>query len=119
MADRRLTEVRERSPVLSNVEACHYLRLTDGGRDLDSAVRALCRLVRLGKLRPVAALGRPYRFTTRELDRFLDHETATVSSDNGEQGIEETYTEASGPGNGPRSGGQKPRFIPYIKGEAV
>lgn len=55
-------------------EAAHYLRLTEGGRDIGDAMTSLEYLVSEGRIRP-CRVGRFNRFTREELNRFLLEQT--------------------------------------------
>ena len=58
------------SPVLTPDEAAKWLRLdVDHPDDMGAAVDALYRLVRKGGLRALK-IGKRYRFTVRDLERF-------------------------------------------------
>lgn len=61
--------------LLTGQEAAVYLRLADNGKDDASAVAAVNRLVDRGKIRPCLTGGRRC-YAVRELDRFIDDETA-------------------------------------------
>ncbi len=56
-------------------EAAQYLRLIDGGQDDASGPQRIDRIVKRGMVRPVLIGGRRC-YTRKELDRFLDDETA-------------------------------------------
>ena len=58
------------SPVLTNLEAAAWLRLTDDYDQPEDAIEALYRIVRKGKLRPLRA-GKTYKFTLDELRRYI------------------------------------------------
>ena len=58
------------SPVLTNEEAVEFLRLDTDFDEPGDAVRALHRLVRQDKLRPLRC-GKSYKFTLAELERFI------------------------------------------------
>lgn len=60
--------------LLTAEEAARYLRLTDDGRDVQAAVKALNRLVDRNLIRP-CLVGRHRRYSRRELDRFIDSGT--------------------------------------------
>ena len=58
------------SPVLTNLEAAAWLRLSDDYDQPEDAIEALHRIVRQGKLRPLRA-GKTYKFTVDELQRYI------------------------------------------------
>ncbi len=60
--------------VLTSLEAAERLRLTEDYKEAADAVRALHRLVRLGKLKPLRC-GKSYKFLDVELDRYAVVET--------------------------------------------
>ena len=60
--------------LLTAEEAAAYLRLTDDGRDLHAAVKALNRLVDRHLIRP-CLIGRHRRYSRLELDRIIDKVT--------------------------------------------
>ena len=60
--------------VLTDLEACEYLRIRDGKRSDAACLAALERLVGDGKLRPVK-IGNKRRFWRGELLDFLKRET--------------------------------------------
>ena len=60
--------------VLTSIEAAERLRLTTDYDEEGDAVRALHRLVRLGKLKPLRC-GKSYKFLDVELDRYAVEET--------------------------------------------
>ncbi len=64
----------ETSPLLTNDEAVRYLRLDSDHQDMGTAVRALHRLVREKRLRPVEC-GKQYKYAIDELKRFIVAET--------------------------------------------
>lgn len=77
-----MMELNLTSPVLTNEEAVRFLRLDHDYPESADAVKALHRLVRQGKLRPLQC-GKTYKFTLAELERFIaaevgpsDQETA-------------------------------------------
>ncbi len=61
--------------LLTATEAARYLRLIDGGQDDASGPQRIDRLVAQGKVRPCLTGGRRC-YAKRELDRFIDDETA-------------------------------------------
>lgn len=63
------------TPVLTNIEAAEFLRLTDDYDQPEDAIAALYRLVRKGKLHPLR-VGKTYKFTLAELERFIAAEVA-------------------------------------------
>ncbi len=65
--------------LLTNLEATQFLRLdTDYEHDPVAAVRALHRLVRKGKIRPVKC-GTTYKYARTELLRYIADETRSVA----------------------------------------
>ena len=58
------------SPVLTNLEAAAWLRLTDDYDQPEDTIEALYRIVRKGKLWPLRA-GKTYKFTLDELQRYI------------------------------------------------
>ena len=62
------------SPVLTSAEAVRWLRLDEDHDDIGPAVLALKRLVQDGKLRPLRGVGRTYKYTLDELQRFIRDE---------------------------------------------
>jgi hypothetical protein len=81
-------EIIEASPLLTNEEAVRYLRLDTDHQDMGTAVRALHRLVREKRLRPVEC-GKQYKYALAELNRFIVAET-----ENAGQEISTTETDA-------------------------
>ena len=72
-----MIHVADHSPLLTGAEAAVYLRLCEPDAEPDEvskAVRAVHRLVRDGKLRPVQP-GREYLFALAELARYVVTET--------------------------------------------
>ena len=65
-----MVELTMPSPVLTNEEAVRFLRLDTDYNETADAIRALHRLVRQGKLRPLQC-GKTYKFTLAELERFI------------------------------------------------
>ncbi len=63
------------TPVLTNLEAAEWLRLTDDYDQPEDAIEALYRIVRKGKLRPLRA-GKTYKFTLAELARHAPQRQA-------------------------------------------
>ena len=61
--------------LLTATEAARYLRLIEGGEDDASGPQRINRLVDRGKIRPCLTGGRRC-YAKRELDRFIDDETA-------------------------------------------
>ena len=61
------------SPVLTSADAARWLRLDTDHDDIGSAVKALHRYVQQGRLRPLR-IGRHYKFTLDELERFVANE---------------------------------------------
>ena len=61
------------SPVLTAIEAARWLRLDDDHDDPGQAVKALRRLVWLGKLRPLKC-GQSHKYTLAALERFIRDE---------------------------------------------
>ncbi len=76
------------SPVLTAAEAVCWLRLDDDHEDIEQAVRALKRLVQIGKIRPLRC-GRTHKYTITELERFIRDEV--------ELGTPSPYPEAEKP----------------------
>lgn len=73
--------------VLTSLEAAERLRLTEDYKEAGDAVRALHRLVRLGKLKPLRC-GKSYKFIDTEVDRYAVAETDAFTpkrSDPGEK----------------------------------
>lgn len=70
-----MVELTVTSPVLTNEEAVRFLRLDADYDELADAVKALHRLVRDGRLRPLRC-GKSYKFTVDELQRYVADETA-------------------------------------------
>ncbi|QOJ16088.1 MAG: helix-turn-helix domain-containing protein [Phycisphaeraceae bacterium] len=69
------------TPILTNAEAARWLRLDDDyPGDPAAATRALHRLVRAGRLRPLRGVGPSYRFHVDELERFARAETERVDA---------------------------------------
>lgn len=68
------------SPVLTNEEAVAFLRLDTDFDEAGDAVRALHRLVRQDKLRPLRC-GKSYKFTLAELERFIVAEVGPSDTD--------------------------------------
>ena len=68
-----MIELTVPSPVLTNEEAARFLRLDSDYPEPADAVKALHRLVRQGKLRPLQC-GKTYKFTLAELERFIRDE---------------------------------------------
>lgn len=67
-------------PVLfDEQEAAAYLRLANDGEEPEAARRALNRLVDQGKVRP-CLVGGKRRYSRRELDAFIDAQTARYSA---------------------------------------
>ncbi len=62
-------ELQVPTPILTNEDACRYLRLDEDHPNMAEAVRALHRLVRDRRLRPLR-YARSYKFTVAELERF-------------------------------------------------
>ena len=60
--------------VLTSLEAADRLRLTEDYKEAGDAVRALHRLIRLGKLKPLRC-GKTYKFLDTEVDRYAVAET--------------------------------------------
>lgn len=63
------------SPVLTNEEAARFLRLDEDYSEMADAIRALHRLVREGKLKPLRC-GKSYKFAVAELERYVTNETS-------------------------------------------
>ena len=64
-------KIESTTPLLTNEEAVRFLRLdTDYPHDMAAAIRALHRLVRKRKLRPVQC-GTTYKFAVAELERYI------------------------------------------------
>lgn len=70
-----MVELAVTSPVLTNEEAARFLRLDEDYSEMADAVRALHRLVRDGRLRPLRC-GKSYKFAVAELERYVADETA-------------------------------------------
>ena len=70
-----MVELTVTSPVLTNEEAVRFLRLDDDYSEMTDAVRALHRLVRDGRLRPLRC-GKRYKFAVAELERYVADETS-------------------------------------------
>ena len=70
-----MAEVRPDTPILTNQQAVAWLRLDADYPEPVDAVRALHRLVREGKIRPLRC-GKTYKFTVGELRRYAELETA-------------------------------------------
>ena len=70
-----MVELTVTSPVLTNIEAAEWLRITDDYEQPEDAIRALYRLVRQDKLRPLR-VGKTYKFTLDELQRYVADETS-------------------------------------------
>ena len=68
------------TPVLTNQEAVEFLRLDTDFDEPGDSIRALHRLVRQGKLRPLRC-GRSYKFTQAELERFIVAEVGPSVTD--------------------------------------
>lgn len=63
--------------LLTAAEAVRYLRLdADYDGDMAGATRALHKLVRDGRLRPIRGCGKSYKYPLHELRRFITSETA-------------------------------------------
>ena len=60
--------------LFTDVEAATYLRLLENGEDAASARQKMNRLVDKDMVRPCLVGGRR-RYSRRELDRFIDHQT--------------------------------------------
>ncbi len=65
-----MSDLNLSSPVQTNEEAVRFVRLDQGYSEPYDAIRALHRLVRQGKLRPLRC-GKSYKFTVAELERFI------------------------------------------------
>ncbi|MCH8344700.1 MAG: helix-turn-helix domain-containing protein [Planctomycetes bacterium] len=74
-----MVELTVTSPVLTNEEAVRFLRLDTDFDEPGDAVRALHRLVRQDKLRPLRC-GKSYKFTLAELERFIIAEVGPSDS---------------------------------------
>lgn len=77
-----MIHVVDHSPLLTGAEAAVYLRLCEPDAtpdEVNKAVRAVHRLVRNGKLRPVQP-GREYLFALAELDRYVHDETESFAT---------------------------------------
>lgn len=61
------------SEILTNAEACRWLRLDDDHDEIEDAIAALLRLAREGKIRPLRC-GKTYKWTRAELERFARDE---------------------------------------------
>ena len=70
-----MIELTVTSPVLTNDEAARFLRLDDDYSEMADAIRALHRLVREGKLKPLRC-GKSYKFAIAELERYVADETS-------------------------------------------
>ena len=68
------------SPVLTNEEAVRYLRLDEDYNELGDAVRALHRLVQQKRLRALK-IGKTYKYTIPELERFTVAEVGPSDAD--------------------------------------
>lgn len=61
-------------PLLTDLEAAAYLRLTDDAPSDDAALKRLNRIVDHKLLRP-CIVGKRRRYSVRELERFIDAQT--------------------------------------------
>ena len=62
------------SPILTIQETAEWLRLDDDYPEMADAIRAVYKLVREGRLEPIRGVGKRYRFSVGELERFVAHE---------------------------------------------
>lgn len=72
-----MNRVTDHSPLLSGAEVAVLLLLCqpdDGPDEIAKAVRAVHKLVRDGKLRPIKP-GRKYVFAPAEVERYIEAET--------------------------------------------
>lgn len=74
------------SPVLTAAETVRWLRLDEDHDDPGLAIKALYRLVQEKRLRPLR-VGKSYKFTTTELERFVSNEVERGTPDPSRNGL--------------------------------
>lgn len=88
-----MIELNLTSPVLTNEEAVRFLRLDHDYPEPADAVKALHRLVRDGRLRPLRC-GKSYKFAVAELERYVTDETSAFEPTKRRPSDQETADDA-------------------------